>query len=136
MFEYTISEISQEELDAEVRVRTEFQNLTNNQAYEHVLRYRVMTLKRGVTLLQSVSDIFGTDSRKILEILESQFMDENTRLKFFRDVLKPDDKIFDFRRLDFAIKELKAAAVTPVAIGEKSYGLTRCIRGEENVWRI
>ncbi|KAF0555603.1 methyltransferase domain-containing protein [Gigaspora margarita] len=358
MLDDTVSEISQEELDAEARVRIEFQNLTNNQAYEHVLRYRVMALKHGVTILQSVSDIFGTDSRellipslnetlhsvmnntsatdefhmldvgagsgetidwffakkleenigkkkniihiieptpallkayqqklleyehlnkgivyqgpvqdyytyhkntlalpkmpgsidfincmqmiyhltditkpsfdprkdiidfitflygllrpggeiyiafldmelglssiyfkfyeqiikdmnvpqkhfqvikaqnellsegKILEILESQIMDENTRPKFFStkmssgffarslgdlaalslfggDVLKPDDKIFDFRRLDFAINELKAAAITPVAIGErKPYGLTRCIRAEENVWKI
>ncbi|CAG8715522.1 27730_t:CDS:2 [Dentiscutata erythropus] len=96
---------------------------------------------------------------KILEILESQIVDKNTCPKIFSNkissgfyarsladlavisllgggILRSNDEMLDFRRLDFAINELKTAAVTPVAIGEeKPYGLTRCIRGEENVWR-
>ncbi|RIB27755.1 hypothetical protein C2G38_1694687 [Gigaspora rosea] len=66
MLEDKVSEISQDELDAEARVRTEFQNLTNNQAYEHILRYRLMTLKRGITTLHSASDFLGTDNRELL----------------------------------------------------------------------
>ncbi|KAF0551614.1 hypothetical protein F8M41_022986 [Gigaspora margarita] len=36
MLEDIVFEISQEELDAKASVRTEFQNLTNNQAFEHI----------------------------------------------------------------------------------------------------
>ncbi|CAG8499175.1 5535_t:CDS:2 [Cetraspora pellucida] len=358
MLKDTVFEISQDELDAEASIRTEFQNLTNNQVFEHVFRYRIMALKRGVTILRSASDVLGNDSRelmipslhetltsaintsvtdefhmldvgagsgeaidwffakkfeenvslrkqnpiihviepnpillkayqqklleyehlsqgivyhgpvqnyysyyenatsppklpasidfincmhmiyylsditrlttdprkaiinfiiflygllksdgaiyiafvdmgctfnsisrkfyeqitgdidisqnishtvkvrnelllegKILEILESQIVDENTRPKILSskvpcgyyarslgdlavltlagELLRSDDDIFDIRMLDFAIKELKTAAVTPVAIGEeKPYGLTRCVRCGENVWRV
>ncbi|CAG8620958.1 7571_t:CDS:2, partial [Cetraspora pellucida] len=342
MLKDTVFEISQDELDAEASIRTEFQNLTNNQVFENVFRYRIMALKRGVTVLRSASDVLGNDSRelmipslhetltsaintsvtdefhmldvgagsgeaidwffakkfeenvslrkqnhiihviepnpillkayqqklleyehlnqgivyqgpvqnyytyyenaplppklsditrlttdprkaiidfiiflygllksggaiyiafvdmgctfnsisrkffeqitgdidisqnishtikvrnellfegKILEILESQIVDENTRPKISSskvpcgyyarslgdlavltlagELLRSDDDIFDVRMLDFAIKELKTVAVTPVAIGEeKPYGLTRCVRCGENVWRV
>ncbi|CAG8637963.1 15220_t:CDS:2, partial [Racocetra fulgida] len=344
MPEDTVFEISQDELDAEARIRAEFQCLTNNQVFEHVFRYRIMALKRGVTVLRSASDVLGNDSRelmipslqetlnsvinntsatgefhmldvgagsgeaidwffakkfeenvsigknkhiihiiepnpillkayqqklleyehldqgivyqgpvqdyytshedalllpklpasditkltidprkaiidfitflygllkpggaiyiafldmenafnsisrnffeqiigdkdtsrnishtgkarnelllegKILKVLESQIVDENIRPKIWSskvpsgfyarslgdlavltltgELLRSDDDKFDIRMLDFAIKELKTAAVTPVAIGEdKPFGLTRCIRGGENVWR-
>ncbi|CAG8577567.1 5066_t:CDS:2, partial [Scutellospora calospora] len=62
----TIFTISQEELDAEARIRTEFFNLTNNQVFEHVFRHRMMAFKRGVTVLQSASDILGNDSRELM----------------------------------------------------------------------
>ncbi|CAG8697536.1 36889_t:CDS:2 [Racocetra persica] len=66
MLEDTVFEISQDELDAEARIRAEFQSLTNNQVFEHVLRYRIMALKRGVTVLRTASDVLGNDSRELM----------------------------------------------------------------------
>ncbi|CAG8703063.1 7816_t:CDS:2, partial [Acaulospora morrowiae] len=50
------------------------------------------------------------------------------------ELLEIGDSKFDKRALDFMITQLKLAVRTP---GEKKpFGLTKCIRGGENVWRV
>ncbi|CAG8455934.1 268_t:CDS:2 [Diversispora eburnea] len=62
--DYTV--FSQEERDAETSVRVEFQNLNNNEVYEHVFRNRMLALKRGVITPRSPSDFLGVDSRELV----------------------------------------------------------------------
>ncbi|RHZ70866.1 hypothetical protein Glove_265g27 [Diversispora epigaea] len=57
---------SQEEHDAEISVRKEFQNLNNNEVYEHVFRNRMLALKRGAITPRSPSDFLGVDSRELI----------------------------------------------------------------------
>ncbi|CAI2164124.1 11439_t:CDS:2 [Funneliformis geosporum] len=48
-----------------------------------------------------------------------------------------NERRFDTKLLDNVLRQLKEAALTPVGMNEKKrFGLTRCMRGGEMVWKV
>ncbi len=51
--------------------------------------------------------------------------------------IKSDEKRFDIGLLENILRQVKETALTPVGKGEKKrFGLTRCMRGGEIVWKV